>query len=205
MRIDSAQPVRIQPFQPAVHHERSAPAGASPTALPTAVGSPKESDEASHERSGDHEPTDEQRREIEELRSRDREVKAHEQAHKAAGGPHAGPPSYEYTVGPDNARYAVGGEVSIDTTPVAGDPAATVRKMQTVRKAALAPQSPSSQDQRVAQKASAAEAQARQELTEQRNAEAAGAPESSSLTPAQRAYSRTEPVLTPGTLLDATA
>ena len=78
-------------------------------------------------------------------------VRAHEQAHKAAAGAHAkGGPTYEYQSGPDGKRYAVGGEVQIDTSPVPNDPQATIQKMQQVQRAANAPAEPSSQDRRVA-------------------------------------------------------
>ena len=51
---------------------------------------------------------------VRELEARDREVKAHEQAHKAAAGNlAAGGPTYTYQVGPDGKRYAIGGEVKI--------------------------------------------------------------------------------------------
>ena len=67
-------------------------------------------------------------------------MRAHEQAHLAAAGPYAnGAPTFEFQTGPDGRQYAVGGEVSIDTSPVPGDPEATVRKAQTVKRAALAP------------------------------------------------------------------
>ena len=48
-----------------------------------------------------------------------------------------GATSYEYETGPDGARYAVAGEVSMDLSPVAGDPSATLAKMQIVQRAAL--------------------------------------------------------------------
>jgi hypothetical protein len=57
-----------------------------------------------------------------ELARRDREVRAHEQAHAAVGGSYAGAPSYTYSRGPDGQRYAVGGEVSIDTGALSNDP-----------------------------------------------------------------------------------
>jgi hypothetical protein len=101
---------------------------------------------------------------IQALKARDQEVRRHEQAHAAAGGVYAGSPSYEYTTGPDGARYATGGEVSIDTAPVPGDPQATLEKAQAVRRAALAPAEPSEQDRRVAAEASQMAAQARVEL-----------------------------------------
>lgn len=88
--------------------------------------------------------------EIENLKDRDQEVRTHEAAHAAVGGTHAGSPSYSYEVGPDGKRYAVSGEVSIDVSPVSGDPQATIIKMQKVQAAALAPMNPSAQDIKVA-------------------------------------------------------
>ncbi len=102
--------------------------------------------------------------EIAQLASRDREVRAHEQAHAAVGGSYAGAPSYTYSRGPDGQRYAVGGEVSIDSSAVSNDPQATLRKMEVVVRAALAPAEPSAQDRSVAAQAQAQMAQARVEL-----------------------------------------
>ena len=100
---------------------------------------------------GTEELTEEEQQRVQELKSRDREVRQHEQAHMAAAGGHArGGPSYEYTTGPDNRRYASGGEVSIDTSKVADDPGATIRKAQIIYRAAMAPAEPSSQDRSVA-------------------------------------------------------
>ena len=101
---------------------------------------------------------------ISELANRDREVRAHEQAHAAVGGVHAGSPSYTYTQGPDGKRYASGGEVSIDVGAVANDPQATLTKMEIVIRAALAPAEPSAQDRSVASQAQAQMAVARAEL-----------------------------------------
>lgn len=84
-----------------------------------------------------------QQLEITELAQRDREVRTHEQAHAAVGGQYAGAPTYSFKRGPDGQRYAVSGEVSIDTAPVPNDPAATLRKMEIVLRAALAPVEPS--------------------------------------------------------------
>ncbi len=118
---------------------------------------------------GEEQLSPEEEKQVKELKERDREVRRHEQAHKgAAGGLANGGPKFEYETGPDGRRYAVGGEVSIDTSPVAGDPRATIQKMQQVRQAALAPGEPSSQDRAVAAQASAAERQARAEVAEQR-------------------------------------
>lgn len=99
-----------------------------------------------------------------DLKARDREVRAHEAAHQAVGGQYAGAISYVYERGPDGAQYAVGGEVSIDTAPVEGDPQATIEKMRTVRAAALAPAEPSPQDRAVAAQAMQLMLQAQSEL-----------------------------------------
>ncbi len=108
--------------------------------------------------------TQEQRQEVEQLRKRDTEVRAHEQAHKSAGGDLAGGISFTYKQGPDGQQYAVGGEVPIDVSPVKGNPQATIAKMQRVRRAALAPAHPSSQDRAVAAEAARIEQEARAEL-----------------------------------------
>lgn len=50
---------------------------------------------------------------VRELQSIDRNVKAHEAAHQAAGGGLAGAASFTYTRGPDNQMYATAGEVPI--------------------------------------------------------------------------------------------
>jgi hypothetical protein len=109
--------------------------------------------------------SDEEKNEVRELQARDREVRAHEQAHLSAGGQfitHGA--TYSYQQGPDGQRYATGGEVGIDTSPVQGDPEATIRKMQAVRAAALAPANPSGQDQQVAAQAGQQAAQAQAEM-----------------------------------------
>ena len=115
--------------------------------------------------------TEEELREVERLRARDREVRAHEAAHQAVGGPYAGAVSFVYERGPDGLQYAVGGEVPIDVAPVPGDPRATIDKMRTVRAAALAPVDPSPQDFQVAAQASRQQLEAQLELArEQREA-----------------------------------
>ncbi|MFZ3155803.1 putative metalloprotease CJM1_0395 family protein [Pseudomonas sp.] len=115
--------------------------------------------------------------EIAKLVSRDQEVRTHEQAHAAVGGRYAGAPSYTYERGPDGKRYAVGGEVGIDTSPIPNDPEATLRKMEVVIRAALAPAEPSAQDRQVAAQAQAQMAEARVELAQQQRSEVAAARE----------------------------
>lgn len=119
------------------------------------------------------EPSDRDKRETEALKAEDAKVREHERAHAAAAGQYAvGGTRYQYEVGPDGNRYAVHGEVQIDASKIPDDPDATIRKMQTVRRAALAPRDPSSQDQRVAAQASRAEMEARAELAAERAAQA---------------------------------
>lgn len=109
---------------------------------------------------------------LRKMQERDAEVRAHEQAHHAAGGGHTGTPTYSFERGPDGQLYAADGEVTIDTSPVPDDPQATVEKMQVVRRAALAPASPSSQDRKVAAEAIKAENQARAEIAEKQRQQA---------------------------------
>lgn len=108
--------------------------------------------------------TEPERAELSRLRDRDSEVRTHEQAHLAsAGGLAAGGPSYEYKTGPDGEKYAVGGHVSIDTSPGA-TPQETIARAQRMKQAALAPANPSGQDRAVAAKAMRMESEARREL-----------------------------------------
>jgi hypothetical protein len=116
-------------------------------------------------------------RQLQQLQSRDTEVRAHEQAHLAAAGQYAaGGASFSYQNGPDGKRYAVGGEVPIDISKER-TPEATIQKMRTVKRAALAPASPSSTDRQIAAQAGRQEARAFQEMQtearEERTAKAA--------------------------------
>ncbi len=115
----------------------------------------------------DQSPDRAEQRQIQELKQRDREVRAHEQAHAAVGGRFAGAPSFSFTRGPDGVLYATGGEVSIDTGAVPGDPEATLRKAQVIRRAALAPVDPSPQDRRVAARASQLQLEAQRDIQAQ--------------------------------------
>lgn len=110
--------------------------------------------------------TKEEQEIVRELQRRDREVRQHERAHAAAGGALAGPPTYEYQVGPDGKRYAVSGEVKIDSSP-ANSPEATIAKMEQVIRAALAPAQPSAQDRAVANEARQNKIEAQRELSEE--------------------------------------
>ncbi len=103
-------------------------------------------------------------KQIRQLADRDREVRTHEQAHQSIGGKYAGAMSLTYERGPDGKNYAVGGEVSIDTGPVPGNPQATLDKAETIRRAALAPAEPSNQDRRVASEAVLMSVEARADI-----------------------------------------
>ena len=115
--------------------------------------------------------TEEEKAIVTRLRDRDREVRAHENAHASVGGGYTGTPSFEYARGPDGAQYAVGGSVEIDVSEVPNDPRATITKMDVVRSAALAPARPSGQDRSVAAAASGKAQEARAVLAEQKKEE----------------------------------
>ena len=104
---------------------------------------------------------------ISDLQQRDVEVRSHEQAHLSAAGQYAaGGASFSYTTGPNGKRYATGGEVPIDISKEK-TPEATIQKMRTIRRAALAPANPSGADRSIAAQASSKEAQAMKEVLEQ--------------------------------------
>ena len=101
---------------------------------------------------------------VEQLKERDAEVRAHEMAHLVSGSSLAqGGTEFTYQTSPDGCQYAVGGSVKIDTSK-ARTPEETVRKAQRIRAAALAPPYPSPQDLQVTAKASQMEARARAEI-----------------------------------------
>lgn len=117
-------------------------------------------------------------RRVRELQQRDREVRAHELAHVSAGaGLVLRGASYDFETGPDGQRYAVGGEVTIDTS-AGRTPEETIAKAEQIQSAALAPANPSSQDRQVAAQAAQMAAQARieQALQERGRTSAAEAP-----------------------------
>lgn len=110
----------------------------------------------------------EEQAEINELKATDREVRAHEQAHMAVGGQLVTRgATYGYVTGPDGQRYAVSGEVQIDTREVQDDPQATISKASQVKRAALAPAEPSAQDRQVAAAATTMQVNAQMELARQ--------------------------------------
>ncbi|PZT47574.1 hypothetical protein B6S12_08390 [Helicobacter valdiviensis] len=108
---------------------------------------------------------------VRKLEQVDRNVKAHEAAHVAAGaGVTRGGASYTYTKGPDGKMYATAGEVPIALEK--GDtPEQTIQNARQVIAAAMAPSDPSPQDYKVAASAAQMEIQARAELAKENTKE----------------------------------
>lgn len=114
----------------------------------------------------------EQEQEIAELKARDAEVRAHEQAHIAAsGGTTTSAPSFDYQKGPDGEKYAIGGEVSISFVQ-GNDPAVNLANAEAMKASALAPVDPSGQDLAVARSADKMIEEAKKELAEQKEEKA---------------------------------
>ncbi|CAK0747164.1 hypothetical protein CCP3SC5AM1_130035 [Gammaproteobacteria bacterium] len=129
-------------------------------------------DESASSAAGDRSAVSEDVGMIKKLKDRDKEVRAHEAAHLAvAGGLARGGARFSYQRGPDDQFYAIGGEVTIDTSPVSGDPEATLGKARTIRAAALAPSEPSGQDQMVAAVAIQMARKAEKKIAEKHNDE----------------------------------
>ena len=119
--------------------------------------------------------SEEEQREVAELKARDREVRSHEKAHARTGAPYTGAPTYETVRGPNGQQFAVSGKTPIDVSPIPGDPAATTRKMEVVKQAALAPAEPSAQDRAIAARAEGQRLKALQDVARQASEETEGA------------------------------
>lgn len=132
---------------------------------PNSSADPKTEEETSAQKNKERQYEQAVSKQLQQLQSRDREVRAHEAAHAAAGGKYvSGGPSFTYQRGPNGRFYAIGGEVQIDVSPVSSSPQATLEKAEVVRRAALAPAQPSPQDLRVASNASKLASRARVEI-----------------------------------------
>ncbi len=166
--------------------DEGARAAATENATARPVREPRQSGELSPE----------EQRMLSELKQRDREVKSHEMAHRAAGGRYVTGGSFTYQTGPDGHRYAIGGEVSIDAS-AGRTPEETLRKAEQIRRAALAPAEPSPQDHRVAAAASQMALHARTEIVAQRQNEAAQQPEARSTANAEEPSAQGGQTLTP--------
>ena len=81
----------------------------------------------------------------------------------AAGGLATSGTNYTYQRGPDGVNYAVGGEVSIDTS-AGRTPEETLRKARIIQAAAQAPADPSGPDRSIAAQAKIMEMQASAEI-----------------------------------------
>lgn len=104
--------------------------------------------------------TEQEIRQVDKLKSREKEVITHELRHQSVGGQYASAPSYGKEKGPDGRSYITDGSVQISVSEES-TPEKTISKMQQVYAAALAPAEPSSADRSVAAKAKSIEASAR--------------------------------------------
>lgn len=120
-----------------------------------------------------NELSEDEKRLVKDLQARDREVKAHEAAHQAAGGGMTGAATFTYQQGPDGKMYAIGGEVSI-STPAASTPEEAIANARQVVAAAMAPGNPSPQDFSVAASARVMEMKAQQQLAKEQQEEIIG-------------------------------
>jgi hypothetical protein len=101
---------------------------------------------------------------IDRLKSRDREVRAHEASHSTS--PELikiGSAQFDYTIGPDGKAYATGGKVTL-TTGNARTPEEALSKAEALKKASMAPGAPSSQDFQALNAAVAMEFEARNQI-----------------------------------------
>ncbi|ABB45061.1 hypothetical protein Suden_1787 [Sulfurimonas denitrificans DSM 1251] len=106
-----------------------------------------------------------EKRLVADLQSRDAEVRTHEAAHQS-GGASTGGASYTYQKGPDGRMYAIGGEVSI-SFQTGSTPQETIVNAQAVIASALAPADPSAQDIAVASSAMIMMMKAQQQVTQE--------------------------------------
>lgn len=129
---------------------------------PPSAGNKKDPQSSSAASNGDTAAlSEDQRQQVEKLAETDRKVRAHEAAHlAAAAGIAIGGASFGYESGPDGKRYAISGDVQIAMS-AGKTPEETIARAEQVRRAALAPADPSSQDQTVAAEAAQMAATAR--------------------------------------------
>jgi hypothetical protein len=107
----------------------------------------------------------EQANELKRIQGKADKVVSHEGAHAMVGGTlMLGGPAFQYELGPDGEVYEASGQSRIDMSPLAGNPQATIFKMQHVKRAAMAPLNPSGADRVVASQADQIENQARNQL-----------------------------------------
>ncbi|MDE5602817.1 MAG: hypothetical protein K2I71_02725 [Helicobacter sp.] len=106
---------------------------------------------------------------VRELEQIDRNVRAHEAAHIAAGaGVVTGGASFSYTRGPDGKMYATAGEVPISMEKE-DTPQETIANARKIIAAAMAPSDPIPQDYKVAASAAQMEIEAKIELAQEKS------------------------------------
>lgn len=223
---ESTAPLQTPPLAGATQIAAQQDPQQDPTGAKTGSGQASQGGSAA----GGHQPgelNDEEKKKVQALQQRDQAVRAHEAAHKLAGGPYAGQPSFKTIKGPDGHSYAVSGEVPIDTSEVPNNPDATITKLETVIRAALAPSDPSAQDRQVAAEAQAKiqkareQKQQKEEKTLEKAKEAGGKTDAGSNTvsglqgaasgraektsPVQRTAASRSPALNPGALFNLVA
>lgn len=125
----------------------------------------QEEEKAVEESSSAEKLSEDEKRLVTDLQSRDAEVRAHEAAHQS-GGASTGGASYTYQKGPDGKMYAIGGEVSI-SFQTGSTPQETIANAQAVITSALAPADPSAQDMAVASSAMVMMMRAQQQITQE--------------------------------------
>jgi len=112
----------------------------------------------------DDSPDSNRQHTIDRLKSRDREVRAHEMSHSTNPGLiKIGSAQFDYTIGPDGKAYATGGKVTL-TTGSSRTPEDALSKAEALKKAAMAPGEPSSQDFQTLNAAVAMEFEARNQI-----------------------------------------
>ncbi len=153
---------------PSIQSTHVTPPGAYAKSSPAELQATTKTGEGKEDDKNASQLSEQDQQRVRDLKARAREVRAHEQAHLAAAGSYAkGGATYTYERGPDQRMYAVSGEVQVDTSAVANDPVATLRKAQVIRRAALAPTNPSSQDRQVAVEAAQMAQEAQAEIAAQ--------------------------------------
>lgn len=104
-----------------------------------------------------------EREALRRMRDRDRAVRTGERMKEAVAGRYvSGSVRYRYERGPDGKPYAVEAEADLNTEPVFGDPRATLRKAEAIKRAALATMSP--EDRAAALRADQQAEEARRDL-----------------------------------------
>jgi hypothetical protein len=109
-------------------------------------------------------PASNKQKAVEELKSRDKEVRNHEAAHST--NPELikiGSAQFDYTIGPDGKAYATGGKITLSTGN-SKTPEEALSKAQALKKASMAPGEPSSQDFQALNAAVAMEFEAKNQI-----------------------------------------